>query len=65
MAESAYVIARDNQILFHISNLDLESLDLSKICGAEVYKIEEIGDTQYFISHGQIAKYGWSYYCFV
>lgn len=63
--ETAYVIARDDQILFHTNNLELGNPDLLKFYDAEKYKIEKIGDTQYFISHGQIAKYGWDYYCFV
>lgn len=63
--ETAYVITKDEDILFHTKNLDLESLELLKIYGIEKYEIEKIGDTRYFISHGRIDKYDWNYYCLV
>lgn len=33
--------------------------------GIDRYRVQEIGGSSYFISHGTIDAYGWDYYCLV
>ena len=87
--ETAYVITKDGEVLYHTDNIwttddgklvvgsndgnggresgtvTTGGIDTLGLGGIDGYRVQKIGGSSYFISHGTIDAYGWDYYCLV
>lgn len=63
--KTEYLITSGEKILYQTQEISTEPIEMETLNGIDQYKIQDVEDHDWFITHGTIPEYGWDYYCLV